>query len=70
MMVFYEKRFPDDQELLAQFLEIILFVYKWVVKHMTSRNLVLYCKFSWLPETPIAPLYTNITTLSLTWFDY
>ena len=28
MMVFYEKRFPDDQELLAQFLEIILFVYK------------------------------------------
>ena len=28
MMVFYEKRFPDELELLIQFLEIVLYVYK------------------------------------------
>ena len=30
MMVFYEKRFPDDMELQAQFLDVVLFVYKSV----------------------------------------
>ena len=30
MMVFYEKRFPDDTELHALFLDIVLFVYTWV----------------------------------------
>ena len=28
MMVYYEKRFPDDMDLLIQFLEIVLYVYK------------------------------------------
>ena len=28
MMMYYEKRFPEDMELLAQFLDIVLFVYK------------------------------------------
>ena len=28
MMVFFEKRFPDDSELITQFLEIVLYIYK------------------------------------------
>ena len=28
MMVFLEKRFPDDSELISQFLEIVLHIYK------------------------------------------
>jgi len=28
MMMYYEKRFPEDAELLAQFLDIVLYVYK------------------------------------------
>ena len=38
MMVYYEKRFPDDMDLLSQFLEIVLYIYKCVrnglEKHM------------------------------------
>ena len=30
MMLYYEKRFPDDMDLLTQFLDIVLYVYKWV----------------------------------------
>ena len=29
MMLYYEKRFPEDMDLLAQFLEIVLYIYKW-----------------------------------------
>ena len=36
-MVFYEKRFPDDIDLLAQFLDIVLFVYKSVLFRHLSR---------------------------------
>ncbi len=28
MMMYYEKRFPEDVELMAQFLDIVLFVFK------------------------------------------
>ena len=28
MMVFYEKRFPDELELVIQFLDIVLYIYK------------------------------------------
>ena len=28
MMVYFEKRFPEDMELVTQFLEIVLYIYK------------------------------------------
>ena len=61
MMVFYEKRFPEDQELLAQFLEIILFVYKWAYNSKTYDVHVHLTQLTCLCLPVPLPLRTDTT---------